>query len=537
MKTLHRVATDHGTPPDRSAQTTSPPNPNGDAQQVNQPDNALYTSERLFRTFFELGGVGNTLADPITYIFTRVNRRFREITGYSAEEIYRMTSFDLTHPDDIQRDRDGWDACLKRGDAHFNIEKRYVRKDGGVIWVNVTSTVIRDDADKPVYAMGVVRDVHDHHHALVELERARNNLERRVAKRTAAIESANKALSREVAVRAEMAGRLHETNRTLETQIDASPLEIIALNAEGQVTMWNHAAEVLFGWREEEVLCRPFPSSSANAAHAADVRRVLESSEAVHTEVQFISRFGRNLFAGLWSAPLFDAERHPAGRVLLILDITEKKFLERSLLDASEREQRRIGQELHDHLCQHLLGAAFATKAIAGNLPDRNSSGASQLDDLARLINDAVQQVRDIARGLNPVELDEAGLMSALQEFAEKINPVVPCELRCERPVLVANAEMALHAYRIAQEAVTNALKHAKASRIVLNLSEANGMVLLQIDDDGDGIHLGSGQPTGMGLAIMRYRARAIRGQLAVELLARGTRIKCTFSNSNEQPQ
>ncbi len=138
-----------------------------------------------------MSGVGNVVSDSKTHLFTRVNEKFCEITGYSAEELATKTAEDITHPDDRDRDAEGWARFLDSSDEHFHIEKRYLRKDGGTVWVSVTSTIIRDDEGRPLRSIGVVSDITDRQSAVKALDQTRNDLERHVSKRTCELEAAN----------------------------------------------------------------------------------------------------------------------------------------------------------------------------------------------------------------------------------------------------------------------------------------------------------------------------------------------------------
>lgn len=213
---------------------------------------------------------------------------------------------------------------------------------------------------------------------------------------------------------------------------------------------------------------------------------------------------------------------HPPGELLRFQSVT---FLERALLDSADRECRRIGQELHDHLCQYLLGAAFATKALADSLPPDSPAGV-EAGKLARLINSAVQQARNTARGLHPMGLDAAGLMDALRVLTQRPH----CRLECEKPVRLPDAETAHHAYRIAQEALANALKHSAAREIVVRLSEDDETILLQIADDGRGFQRGPDTPKSIGIESMKIRARALGGMLCIDTPKDGgTSVTCAL--------
>lgn len=326
--------------------------------------------------------------------------------------------------------------------------------------------------------------------------------------------------------------KLAQLSASFETLIEASPIAIAALDRENRVEIWNPAAERLFGLGVDEVygrkivdlpLCWSAPEALDNLLRSMTSRhlllRVCPSGDCTHP-----------LDINFWCAPFTGRNAATGGHVLLALDETEKKFLEQALLDAGEREQRRIGQELHDHLCQQLLGAAFSAQALSRDLQRSESPQAERAEGLARLINDAVLQARNMARGINPVETDSAGLMSALQELAERAPEGAHIELRCERPVLINDSEVGLHAFRIAQEAVTNALRHASASRILIRLSRLGDHVTLQVSDNGAGMD--DHPDSGLGIGIMKYRAQAIRGDLVVDTgTGAGTTITCSFPN------
>jgi len=476
-------------------------------------EEALESRSRDLQAFFEMANVGNVIAESRTGRFLRVNRFYCELTGYSEAELLAMTSYDLTHPDDVERDRTGWEDAVRHGAPNFTIEKRYRTKDGRTIWVHVTSTVLRGVLGAPMHAIGVVRDVTDRRLAMEELEKARAELEARVAARTSELAAATMA-ARQAAER-------------FETLIDNSPLAIVSVGEQGLVELWNPAAERLFGWPAAEVLGQPLPNlpTENREAYETELRLMATSPERRHWETKRRKRDGSVIDIEIWRAPLFDARHEVSASIAILMDITERRFLERALLEAAERESRHIGQELHDHLCQHLLGAAFSAKAVAMGLP-ADSATSAELHHLARLINSAVQQTRDIARGLNPVELDAAGLMTALQELVQRPRSGIACRLECAEHVLLPDANAALHAYRVAQEAVANATAHSGATEIVLRLAEDDQNVILQIDDNGRGFDPKVQNRLGLGIAIMKYRAHAIAGRVRVDTSPeRGTSV------------
>ena len=207
-----------------------------------------------------------------------------------------------------------------------------------------------------------------------------------------------------------------------------------------------------------------------------------------------------------------------------IRDITERKRLEREILEISEREQRRIGQDLHDGLCQHLAGIELMSQVLEQKLVRRSKAAAARAGDIARNVRDAISHTRLLARGLSPVTLESEGLMSALQELAlntEKIFHVV-CRFDCDPPVLVTDYPAATHLFRLAQEAVSNAIKHGRAKRILIRLKAERGRMILSIIDNGTGFPAQIPKSKGMGLRIMQSRAGMIGGTLAFERNAGG---------------
>jgi signal transduction histidine kinase len=227
------------------------------------------------------------------------------------------------------------------------------------------------------------------------------------------------------------------------------------------------------------------------------------------------------------------------GRVVGILgiarDITEHKRLEQALLDVSEREQRRIGQDLHDGLCQHLAGVSFMTKVLAQKLAAERQADADEAKKIAELVRQAAGAARTIAAGLHPVKMEAHGAMDALQELARLTGDMfkVECRFHCDPPVLIADNRKAVHLYRIAQEAIHNAVTHGKATHIQMTLTairRRGGKITFTVKDDGVGLPDPLPPTRGMGLDIMRHRAQAIGGALDIRRGTEGgTVLTCSF--------
>jgi PAS domain S-box-containing protein len=213
-------------------------------------------------------------------------------------------------------------------------------------------------------------------------------------------------------------------------------------------------------------------------------------------------------------------------------DITPRKRLEKQILEISDREQARIGADLHDGLCQLLVSIGFNANLLQRDLEARNLPEAANASRIARKLAEAIRMARDLARGLHPVKLPTEGLGAALEALAADTSQDcgVNCTAECAESVVVHDPNVATHLYRIAQEAVHNALKHAGPTRIRIRLAAKKTEARLSIRDDGCGITLPASPGPGMGLEIMRYRAGMIGGRIEIERAdAGGTVIACSF--------
>lgn len=213
----------------------------------------------------------------------------------------------------------------------------------------------------------------------------------------------------------------------------------------------------------------------------------------------------------------------------------ERRELERCILDISEREQARMGQDLHDGLCQHLVGTAFSTNLLQQELADRGLPEANEVAKIAVLLDESITHARQLARGLYPVRIEDQGLVIALEELAESMTNMfrVACEfdLRGEAPEV--SQLVAVHLYRIAQEAVTNAMKHARPSQVWIRLRSSASELELRVEDDGVGVAADFPSKGGLGLKIMEFRARMIDGRFLIRpRMEGGTTVICDLATS-----
>jgi signal transduction histidine kinase len=221
----------------------------------------------------------------------------------------------------------------------------------------------------------------------------------------------------------------------------------------------------------------------------------------------------------------------------VVRDITGRRQLERQVLEVSEWEKRRIGQDLHDSLCQQLMGVAFMGKVLEQNIAARSPEEARSAAEIVSLIDDAITQTKGLARGLYPVRLEAHGLMMALSELSQNVEKLfgISCSFVYDQPVLIRDNIMAVHLYRIIQEAVNNGIKHGRAKNIAISFSRSNGAMVLTVKNDGVSFARTLKEDTGMGISIMKYRARMIDASLDIRNVPDGgTIVVCSFKNKDD---
>ena len=320
----------------------------------------------------------------------------------------------------------------------------------------------------------------------------------------------------------------------LETAVDA----IVTIDRSGIILSVNPAGERLFGYSLTEMIGRNVSMlmpSPYREAHDGYLSHYLETGErhiiGIGREVQVRRKDGRILPVELAVSEIDHLQRFTG----ILRDITQRKKLEQEVVEIASQEQRRIGQDLHDSVGQELT----ALNMLAGDLAEIVQAGNAGVDKVVSRIVDGLArckaELRSVIRGLLPVPVDALGLMAALTDLAGRIQSEddVNCAFDCEGTVSIADNTTATQLYLIAQEAVHNALKHARAGNIRISLSAAHPLRLV-VEDDGIGIvekRAGGGKQSGVGLRIMRNRAAIIGASISVERgHPSGTRVVCTLS-------
>ena len=217
-------------------------------------------------------------------------------------------------------------------------------------------------------------------------------------------------------------------------------------------------------------------------------------------------------------------------------EIAQRQRLEHEILEISEREQSRVGQDLHDGLCQDLAGISFLAKALKQNLEHErlpSAEAAAAAETISNLLRDTLKGAHGLATGMYPVDIEETGLVCALEKLAADTAQrfQIACKFKCARAGHVCGRRASAHVFRITQEAMSNAIRHGGAKLVLITLAGAGQQLILKIEDNGQGL-LKDLKRTGMGLKTMHYRARSIGGRLEIRQRRRhGLSVVCTFQN------
>ena len=325
-----------------------------------------------------------------------------------------------------------------------------------------------------------------------------------------------------------------QANAIVRTAVDA----IIVINQRGVIESFNPAAERLFGYAAAEAIGRnvnilmPEPYASEHNLYLENYRETgVASIIGIGREVtgrrKDGSEFPMHLSVGEFQ---LDDGPHFAG---IVRDRTDVNRMQAQIIEVSDREKQLIGQDLHDGVGQVLSGAAFLAKALSARVRKTAPDESAHAEHIAALVSSAISQNRQLSRGLQPLT-DADELPTALEGLATQLETVssVKCAVRVRDWPRGTDLNCATHLYRIAQEAMNNATKHARAKRVEVGLKVAPSGLRLTIRDDGVGLRQNHSRRNGLGLSIMRYRARAIGGRLDIRSTpGNGTTIICEIDH------
>ncbi len=407
------------------------------------------------------------------------------------------------HPDDKTRWSGEAAQLLVTGEPLRSVY-RVIARDGRVVWFQCEAKIVRQDGGQPWFIHGVAFDITDLKEAETALERERS---------------------------------------FVNAILDTVGALVVVVDPAGRIVRVNRACEETTGYAFEEIRGRHIWDLCVEEDDRAHLRELFTGLLGGRTppshESRWAARDGRHRLIAWSHTVLRDARGAIAFAIVTGLDVTDRRLLETAVLDTSEREQVRIGQDLHDGLGQHLTGVAFMSKVLQQRLADAaQPAAAADAARIAQLLNQAIAMTRELSHGLLAGHVAAHGLNAALRALAVEVQDVwhVTCRFTCDDTLEFHDLSAATHLFRIAQEAVNNAIHHGRADEIQIDLAVGHRPGILTVSDNGGGF-AADGNPahSGMGLRIMRHRAAMIGATLGIERTSGHTVVTCAFPITSER--
>ena len=450
-------------------------------------------SEERFRTTFAHASVGMAMTTPEGR-YLEVNRAFCEITGYTEAELLATDFQSITHPEDLAHSI-GWRRQLVAGEIPgLVIEKRYVRKDGGVVWVQNSIAFARDAAGEPRTFVTLVQDI---------------TLRKRAEQALRENEEA-------------LVGR----TELLQTLFDNVPAMIAIFDRGGHVVWANREWQRVLGWSQAElqqldILAEVYPDPADRAEAEDYIRSALPGWREFRTR----TKDGRILDTAWVNVLLSDGRNIGIGQDLTDRKRTEqeREALARRLVHLQEEERRAIARELHDDVGQLLAGLGLMIEAGDG------PGSASRRQEMKRVVDELIGRVRDISMKLRPPMLDELGLLPTLLWQIERFE--VQASMRVDFRHADLNrrfpSEIEITTFHTVQEALNNVARHAGVTKATVEVWAGPRSLGARIEDRGRGFSVETAlRGHSSGLAGMRERCRLLGGQLTIESTpGTGTRL------------
>jgi signal transduction histidine kinase len=277
-----------------------------------------------------------------------------------------------------------------------------------------------------------------------------------------------------------------------------------------------------------------FSVLSVTASAVSDVAAGIPGLQPWNLAMALIAYVIFSLILSKLRTLLYDLEQRVRDRTAALRrEMTERERLDQEIAQVADRERRRLGQTLHDSLGQHLTGTALAAQVLRDKLATRSAGEVPDADKVVRYLEDSIELTRTLARGFFSPELDADGLGMALQGLAANVSERfgIQCNFNEADSVSLNDATTATQLYRIAQEAAMNAVKHSGATKIDIDLANADGKLTLTVTDDGSGFPEKLPNPSGLGLRLMAHGAALIGARFAVQpSINRGTTVTCKLN-------
>ncbi len=472
---------------------------NKEISRRKEAEESLEISEAEYRGIIDRSFDGILTVDlqgGLAYISPSVER----ITGYKIDEVLNVHYLDFFPETELQKITQLFFE-VSQGRPVMGVELRAIHRDGSILDIECNGVSIFLDGEL-AGAQVVFRDI-----------TGRKKMEK------------------------ELQEKEHRYRLLAEKQRDV----VLSIAIDGTVIYCSPVKKKFGGYRVEDVLGNSFKTFFAldvDLARAWEkIAWIVTNKETVVDEFLYRPHTGKPFPVEVTANPVIIKDEIVA-ILCIIRDISEKKRLEKEIVEVSEREKQQFGLDLHDGLGQMLTGILFMCKRLEDDLLEKALPEAAGATKIIDYLSESLSQVHDISKGLYPVTLDGEGFMDALEQLASDTENIynVQCHVSCNTPVLIYSHMKAIHLYRVVQEAINNSVRHGQANKITINLDDAEDKITITVEDDGIGGVARNKDYQGLGLKIMFYRAGMIGASLDIQSKEdQGTVVVCSFRNDKQQ--
>lgn len=452
------------------------------------------------------------VVDPDGKIKT-INRAAVELLGYEKKSligkpVVAILAEEEEEEEELVFKKSGLADLMRNGFVR-NVEKTYLSKEGRKIPVLFSGSVLRDNNGQ---IQGIV------------------------------------CLGLDITKRKKVEEDLRKAKEHAESYLNIAGVMLGVVNSDEGIAMINKKGCEMLGYGEEELVGRNWFDLLVPEGIRDDVRGVFrrlmagEIKSVEYYENPLLTKGGDERLVAFHNAVTTGKAGRITGALFSAEDITERRKLEEEIAEISMREREKLRRDLHDSICQQLAAIGFLAQKLHQDMSRKTAADSSSAAEIGELASETIQLTQQIVEGLEPLPDEPHALMTALEGLASHVNSVygIRCRAGSRRHVLIENQDAATHLFLIAREAVNNAVRHSQAGRIDISLSEGNNTVMLTVQDDGIGLPKNSEEYEGIGMDIMRSRARLIGASFRLgPAKTGGIAVTCSWKKGpeNRKPQ